>query len=178
MGSQKWADERFGKRVRALRENRGWSQAEMAKMLSDNGVQPMHPTTVAKIESADRSVRINEAVGIADLFEVSLDSLLDRNTSKQRDMEYLLEALSDTVFLSRTGLERTAQSLRDRMEDIPADYERYDALAGLVRSVLSNLEAAGEGLNELVEHFIQNIEASWASAFSGKRTKKKLQDKA
>jgi hypothetical protein len=38
----------------------------------------MHPTTVAKIEAGDRSVRINEAVGIADLFEVSLDSLLGR----------------------------------------------------------------------------------------------------
>ncbi|MCV7441230.1 helix-turn-helix transcriptional regulator [Mycobacterium paraense] len=177
MGSQKWGDSHFGKRLRALRENRGWSQAETAKMLSDRGIQPMHPSTVAKIEAGDRSVRINEAVGIADVFEVSVDSLLGRNTNNKRDLEYLLEALSDTVFLSRTGLERTAQSLRDRMEDIPPDYERYDALAGLVRSVLGNLEAAGDGLNELVEHFIEDIEASWASALSGKKPKRKLQDK-
>ena len=40
----------------------------MAKMLADRGVQPMHPTTIAKIEAGDRSVRINEAVEIADLF--------------------------------------------------------------------------------------------------------------
>lgn len=78
MGSHKWIDEQFGKTVRAQREQRGWSQADMAKMLSDKGIQPMHPTTVAKIEAGDRSVRINEALGIADLFEVSVDSLLGR----------------------------------------------------------------------------------------------------
>ena len=78
MSMQKWADDRFGKRVKAERERRGWSQAEMAKILSDKGLRPMHPTTVAKIEAGDRSVRINEAVGMADLFEVSMDSLLGR----------------------------------------------------------------------------------------------------
>ena len=36
----------------------------------------MHPTTVSKIEAAERSVRITEAVGIAELFEMSLDNLL------------------------------------------------------------------------------------------------------
>ena len=40
----------------------------------------MHATTIAKIEAGSRSVRINEAVGIADLFEVSLDTLLGRKS--------------------------------------------------------------------------------------------------
>ena len=78
MGSDKWTDRCFGKRVKKERDHRGWSQAEMAKMLSDNGIQPMHPTTIAKIEMGMRSVRINEAVGIANLFATSLDELLDR----------------------------------------------------------------------------------------------------
>ena len=38
----------------------------------------MHPTTVSKIEAAERSVRITEAVGFAELFGVSLDNLLGR----------------------------------------------------------------------------------------------------
>jgi hypothetical protein len=38
----------------------------MATMLSDKGI-PMHWTTIAKIEKNDRSVRIDEAAGIADL---------------------------------------------------------------------------------------------------------------
>jgi hypothetical protein len=36
----------------------------MATMLSDKGI-PMHWTTIAKIEKNDRSVRIDEAAGIA-----------------------------------------------------------------------------------------------------------------
>lgn len=32
------------------------------------------------------------------------------------------------------------------MEDIPSDYERYDALAGLVGEVVSQLDAAVKGL--------------------------------
>src|SRR5271163_4440786 len=98
MGSQKWADDRLGNRIKVERENRGWSQVDMANMLSDNGIQPMHPTTVAKIEAGTRSVRINEAVGIADLFEVSLDSLLDRKPrAKRSDVTRRLDALAQRV---------------------------------------------------------------------------------
>ena len=80
MGSQKWSDRDFGKRVKAHRSDRGWTQPQMAKMLSDNGIYPMHSTTIAKIEAGERSVRINEAVGIAELFGVSLDSFVGRKS--------------------------------------------------------------------------------------------------
>ena len=77
MGRQKWTDERFGQRIRAEREAE-MSQADVARKLSAAGVRPMYPTTVSKIETAERSVRINEAVGLADLFGMSLDNLLGR----------------------------------------------------------------------------------------------------
>ena len=82
MGRKKWTEDYFSKRIRTERERREWSQADMAKMLSDKGI-PMHWTTVAKIEKGDRSVRIDEAAGIADLFEVSLDVLLDRSRDEK-----------------------------------------------------------------------------------------------
>ena len=78
MAASKWTDKRFGQRVKAEREDRGWSQADMAKKLSAVGVHLMHPTTITKIEAGDRSVRINEAVGIADVFDMSMDALLGR----------------------------------------------------------------------------------------------------
>ena len=61
MGNRKWTDDYFSKRLRAEREQRGWSQADMAKRLSAKDI-PMHWTTIAKIEAGDRSVRIVEAV--------------------------------------------------------------------------------------------------------------------
>ena len=69
----------------------------------------MHATTVAKIEAGSRSVRINEAVAIADLFGVSLDSLLGRKPGTQRDLHYALGALLDAVYMSQTQLHRTAR---------------------------------------------------------------------
>jgi hypothetical protein len=126
----------------------------VARMLTAIGIDSIYNTTVAKIEAGDREIKLDEAVAMADLFELDLNDLRRR----KRDLDYLLDALSDTVFLSRTELDRTARSLRDRMEDIPADYERYDALAGLVGDVVSHLDAAGIALDELVEHFAQHIE--------------------
>jgi transcriptional regulator with XRE-family HTH domain len=108
MGSDKWTDRRFGKRVKNERDHRGWSQAEMAKMLSDNGIQPMHPTTIAKIEMGMRSVRINEAVGIANLFATSLDELLDRRRY----------AYTDDLSLALAGLRHETQQSAELLSEI------------------------------------------------------------
>jgi transcriptional regulator with XRE-family HTH domain len=156
MGREKWANERFGERVKALRDDQGWSQAEMAKMLSDKGV-PMHPTTVAKIEAGDRSVRINEAEGIADLFEVSLDSLVGRKQRPDRDLNYALGALMDAAHTLRTELDRSARSLGDRLEDIPADFAGYDMLVGHGREVFAHLDTTREALGQLQDH----LKAHW-----------------
>ena len=97
MGSQKWIDQGFGKLVKAERDQRGWTQLAMAQMLEAKGI-PMHATTIAKIEAGDRSVRINEAAGIADLFELPLDFLLGRKPGTRRnELSYSLRHLRDTA---------------------------------------------------------------------------------
>jgi hypothetical protein len=50
----------------------------MAKLLSENGIPMIHATTIAKIEAGSRPTRIDEAIGIADVFGISLDALLGR----------------------------------------------------------------------------------------------------
>jgi hypothetical protein len=57
----------------------------------------MHPTTVAKIEAGDRSVRINEAVGIADLLEISLDALLGRHGPEESTLTFALAVLCSSA---------------------------------------------------------------------------------
>jgi transcriptional regulator with XRE-family HTH domain len=139
MGTQKWADERFGKRVRAEREHRGWSQADMAKMLSDNGIHPMHPTTVAKIEAGDRSVRINEAVGMADLFGVSLDALMGRTQGSHEDeLKYSLRVLRDTALQSSQQVWVAMESIRDQLNELPKDFGNSDMLQKVGYEAWSN----------------------------------------
>src|SRR6185312_5282971 len=164
MGSEKWTDKRFGKRVKAKRDARGWSQADMAKMLSDRGIHPMHPTTVAKIEAGDRSVRITEAVGIADLFEVSVDSLLGRKPGAQRsEQTYLLRALrqsSDQVWAA-------LETIRELLEELPAEFDGADGPQTLSDTWSKYLAPASEALTRLtiasdflLEHERRKLEPS------------------
>lgn len=147
MGSQKWTDEHFGKRVKAEREYRGWSQADMAKLLSDKGIHPMHPTTVAKIEAGDRSVRINEAVGIADLFEVSLDSLLGRKPGAQQDeLQYVLRLLRGTARQSSQQVEAIMETIHQQLEELPIGYDGADQLQRIGSKILERLKEDSYGL--------------------------------
>ena len=149
MSRSKWVDERFAQDLKRMRDERSWTQPQMADMLSARGIAPMHPTTLAKIEAGSRSVRINEAVAIADLFDVSLDALLRREQGPRRDLHYALGALLDTVYMSQTQLHRTAKSLDERLEDIPSGFEGYDTLARLEREVSGQLDTAQKALDRL-----------------------------
>ena len=51
MGNGKWTDTYFSKRLRTEREQRHWSQAEMAERLTDRLADKIHWTTIAKIEA-------------------------------------------------------------------------------------------------------------------------------
>jgi transcriptional regulator with XRE-family HTH domain len=79
MERHRLTDVLFGKRVREERDRRDWSQEELAKRLTDKGIT-VYPSTIAKIESErkPRPARLAEAIGIADLFGMTLDNLLGR----------------------------------------------------------------------------------------------------
>jgi transcriptional regulator with XRE-family HTH domain len=115
MGFRELTDSQFGKRVREERDRRGWSQGELAKRLTERGIH-VHASTIAKIESEKkpRAVRLGEAVGIADLFELSVDALLDRQGPDDSTLTFAL-----TVLLSyASGAERQIQQARNVATDI------------------------------------------------------------
>ncbi|MFL0274312.1 helix-turn-helix transcriptional regulator [Mycobacterium sp. SMC-19] len=153
MGSKKWSDSSFGKRVQGERASRGWSQAEMAKMLSDNGINPMHPTTVAKIEAGQRSVRINEALGIAELFETSIDSMVGHEPgTRNSELQYALRILRDTARQSSHQVFTALETLREQLEELPRELDGANALHNLGHHVWStNLHLANQALLLLTE---------------------------
>ena len=113
-------------------------------MLSDKGINPMHPTTVAKIEAGDRSVRINEAVGIADLFEVSLDSLLGRKPGapQRSELTYLLRALRQSSQQVIAALE----SVHELLEELPVEFDGANGPQKLTASWEAYLVPASDAL--------------------------------
>jgi transcriptional regulator with XRE-family HTH domain len=150
MASSKWRDSRFGKRLKAERERRGWTQPQMANLLSEKGVAPMHATTIAKIEAGSRSVRINEAVGIADLFEVSLDSLLGRKPGTQgSDLTYRLSVLAANAHESYLLVTTIMRTVHEPLEELPDEFDGSDNLREMGYHALSRLEPARKALAEL-----------------------------
>lgn len=121
MGVQEQMDSHFGRRVREERKRRDWSQEELAKRLSDKGL-PVYASTIAKIESEHkpRAVRLAEAAAIADLFDVSMDTLLGRSVGPKADEMYTLRALLDTAQQAAWQVSAIERSLRDQVAQLAA----------------------------------------------------------
>jgi transcriptional regulator with XRE-family HTH domain len=68
---------RVGRELRRAREDRGWTQRETATRIAAlPGYESWHQTTVARIESAKRPLRLNELEMLASLFGVPLETLI------------------------------------------------------------------------------------------------------
>lgn len=91
MASEKATDKHFGEFVRKERDAKKWTQQEMAAKV--NTKVQMHYTTLAKIEKGERSVRIAEAVAIADVLGVSLDRLLGRRAGVANEIADIVSNL-------------------------------------------------------------------------------------
>lgn len=158
MATSKWADKRFGKVLKEHREHRGWTQPQMAEKLTEHGVQPMHDTTVAKIEAGTRSVRINEAVAIADLLGVPLDALLGRRSSRDDETALgwaAIHELRDTAKYRATTVRRMRVELSDAVDGVAfAGHQFYaitDELSEVADRVYKSLHDAESHLGELAQ---------------------------
>jgi transcriptional regulator with XRE-family HTH domain len=141
MARTKWTEDYFRKGLRAERERRGLTQPELAELFRANGIN-LHWSTIAKIENGDRSVRIDEAARIADVFEVSLDTLLGRAAAPGgKDELYTLRALVHTAGHTASLAENLESSLRDRIADVAAFNP-----AGWARVLVTGCEGACEAL--------------------------------
>ena len=69
-------EERFVASLRRLREERGWSQSELATKMREQGWASFRQTTISRLEKGEQSVRIGEARALAQLLGVSVDAML------------------------------------------------------------------------------------------------------
>jgi transcriptional regulator with XRE-family HTH domain len=101
----------------------------MAQKLCDATGAKWHPTTIAKIEAGDRSVRIDEAVAIAEVLEVPLDVLVGSKGGLEEDFAYALRVLQETSQKSVADVNTISTSLADRLVDLLAfEFDGRDAV--------------------------------------------------
>lgn len=152
----KWVDTRFGQQLKRMRDEKGWTQPQMADLLSEKGITPMHATTIAKIEAGVRSVRINEAVGIADLLDVPLDALLGRQRHDHTTLTFALATLMGYVTDCQRQIREAqgnAADIAEQLDDLPDQFNDVPALHDLQRAarVLSaELKRAGTAAEKFV----------------------------
>jgi transcriptional regulator with XRE-family HTH domain len=162
MAISKWVDKRFGQELQRVRAERGWTQPQMAEMLSAKGIAPMHPTTLAKIEAGTRSVRINEAVAIADLFDVSLDVLLGRQQPDDTTLTFAMTTLLDYVRDADNKIVQAQGTATDIEEQVEDAADRFDsphikALQRTARDMAGHLDKAHGLATKLVQTASQAI---------------------
>jgi transcriptional regulator with XRE-family HTH domain len=109
------AEEVAGQAVRRLRVARGWSQEEIAERMKAYGYD-WHQTLVGRIEAAQRPLRLNEAVHLAALFGVALETLLGQVGP---DME------PDSL---RRRIEISRQRVASAREDYEVIHAQWDEL--------------------------------------------------
>ena len=92
----------------------------------------MHHTTVAKIESGDREVKLDEAAAMADLFDLPLDSMMGRRQRHDEKMRLRTTCGSCATSHGRASPKcagprpTSANAVTDVMFDgIPVDIEEY-----------------------------------------------------
>jgi transcriptional regulator with XRE-family HTH domain len=143
MGKQSAAEARFRERVQQERKRRKWSRTDLSKLLQSKGFEHIYPSTVAKIEYGERSVRIDEATAIADLFEVSIDTLLGRSVAPKNNEMYAFKALLETARQASWQVSSIEATLRDRAAELDA----FD-LPEMMKNFQSRCERACDALAE------------------------------
>ncbi|GLJ79743.1 helix-turn-helix domain-containing protein [Microbacterium imperiale] len=138
-------DIRYGERLRALREQKGMTQAELVDRLKAAGVGYMNASTLSRIEAGTRPVRLVEAQFIGHIFAVSLESMMSE-----------LEALSFYELSARRGREAFVR-FRKSVADVVQWKLDLSAHLPHLRSLLD--ETDEPAVRTVIEETIQNVES-------------------
>ncbi|MGO9098676.1 MAG: helix-turn-helix domain-containing protein [Mycobacterium sp.] len=141
MGTTSFQDRVFRDNVRTERESRKLSLAQLAKLLQDKGLK-VHTTTIAKIEYGERPAKLDEAVALADVFGVSLDSLIGRR-SRTGDKSLPLNALAKRAHGTAVTIDALEAGLREYLNEL-----REFTLARDEASAATECERACDALAE------------------------------
>lgn len=122
-----YSEDAFAEWLKATRMHRKMSQADLAKALSERGIQA-HATTIAKIEAGDRAVRLDEAVELCTVLDGALGDLFPPGES--RKLSRKLDALEVQLGSVQRQLEAAATTLYRAYENLDVGATLYAHAAG------------------------------------------------
>lgn len=156
MGKTEYFGDQFRQRVRAERERRGWTQSQVASMIERRGVPGAIATTIAKLEAGNRAVRVDELAALADIFGISVDALIGRNSAGS-DLVWAISKLTSTAGKAINDVSSIGQRISGEMQDV-RHYAQFDShsVDNLIHTGITTcnmLAAARSSLRELADQF-------------------------
>lgn len=162
MENEPWAwDDRgfemnFAVQMSERRRAKGWSQTELAKRVTEAGVK-FHQTTVQRIESGERPLRLTEALAIAEALDAKFETML-RGDSIELVYNELVECVKagsfDFIMQNADAIETRVRRSIDNARSFIQSYEsaiaRYDGDIA-VNAELIDVANAFIDLNELIQ---------------------------
>ncbi|MCS5715105.1 helix-turn-helix domain-containing protein [Herbiconiux sp. CPCC 205716] len=121
-------ERRFAEQVRILREENGWTQADLAERMQQQSLAYVTQSTISRIEKATRPVRMMEAQAFAQIFGRST-SLLIHPDSREK---FIQIAASNHKHGrgSYVKLKEGAREMAEAQARVSNDLERLEELFG------------------------------------------------
>lgn len=143
-------DELIGDRVRELRTAAGMSQADLSRLLVERGLRGFHPQTITRIEQGARSLKLSEAVDLADALGAPVEALFEPSEAAREivrqvaDVRHLL-GFAERIAIAAEGEAHSFSALQDDL--------RSRADLGKIGGLLTPIElAAVEAIIEASVH--------------------------
>ncbi|MEV6646027.1 helix-turn-helix transcriptional regulator [Amycolatopsis sp. NPDC051371] len=103
-------------KIRQLRIDRGWSQEDLAEQLEEIGFK-MHQTTIAKLESGKRPIRVSEVFALAFIFRLPMEALWSLPTPHEpvplKRMREEFDRINAELRDAESDLRRTNLTIRE-----------------------------------------------------------------
>jgi transcriptional regulator with XRE-family HTH domain len=139
-----------GRALRQLRMARGWSQEEVARQMKAYGYD-FHQTMIAKVEAAQRPLRVRELADFAALYGVEAHELIYPPAGSLKEAAKEIAALRGQLQEVTARAEAAAVAVAKAQTDLAAAQEDYRAQSGqaaMLSGRLNYLEAQRDELAE------------------------------
>ena len=132
-----------GRALRRLRAARGWSQEEVARRMKAYGYD-FHQTMIAKIEAAQRPIRVRELADFAALYGVEVHELIYPPAGSLQEADKEIATLREQLQEATRRSEDAAEAVREAEAVLAAAQQEHRTQSGqaaMLAGRLSYLEA-------------------------------------
>ena len=138
----------FGKTVRAARENRMWTQTDLATRFGQALGKDVSALAVSRIEAAQRPVPLAEVAALAQVLNLEIDPLLNPapSYSSPAELEQRAGRVRDEINELHMQEVQLMASFASTQQQLPRVRDRKDALARELQALerMSRKETGGE----------------------------------